>query len=80
MEINTLHFPTIKVKNANIKQFNLNKIVSWVGLRVLAPRNKTKLLVQMLDSDKEMVNGKEYDNSYAWKSIGDNPTIDSAHY
>lgn len=43
---NTLHFPTIKVKNANIKQFNLNKIISWVRLRVLAQRNTTKLPTQ----------------------------------
>lgn len=43
---NTLHFPTIKVKNANIKQFNLNNTVSWVGLMGLAPRMQTKLLVQ----------------------------------
>lgn len=37
---NTLHFPTIKVKNANIKQLSLNKIISWVELRSLPQRKQ----------------------------------------
>lgn len=39
-------FSNNNMKNANIKQFNLNKIISWVGLRVLAQRNTTKLPTQ----------------------------------
>lgn len=59
------------MKNANIKQFNLSKIISWVRLRVLAQSNTTKLPAnsESLISDKEMVNDKGYDNQYAWKSI-----------
>lgn len=39
MTRDTLHFPTMTVKNANIKQFKLNKVISWIGLKVLAQRN-----------------------------------------
>lgn len=46
---NTLHFPTIKVKNANIKQFNLNKIISWVGLRVLLKETELNCQLGKLD-------------------------------
>lgn len=68
------------MKNANIKQFNLNKIISWFGLWVLAQRNATKLPTQSLISDKEMVNDKGYDSQYAWKSIRDNSTIDFVRF
>ena len=77
---NTLHFPTIKVKNANIKQFNLNKIISWVGLRVLAQRNTIKLPTQKAWLQIEMVNDKGYDNLYAWKSIRDNSIMEFVRF